>query len=259
MLCRKCGNTGTTRDNPYKCDACGLESTKIEKIYSTPLSDKPNINIEQIIPIRYRDINFSKSKLLSTGFRGKSVENHNKFKKYCNTLGVVYDIVRTGNTPKSSLFISSGSGYAKRIFAYSLIKEAIKNNLSIMPILDLRDIHALLWHLDIKDIDKYLHGVTEYDIFTVDICIISIERVNLKYTSVLQYILDKRSKLNKATIVLSNLSKAIIINKNPELYSYFNTKVERHTKGDTQYLLTVEYSNDTADYTSSDTFAYMRN
>lgn len=248
MLCRKCGNTGATRLNPYRCDACGLESVKVANINVIPMDEKPNIDIATIVPTRYKnrnfDINKLKNSLCKTVNPDGSVRDSETIKRaniYCSCLHSIYNKIASGTTIKQSAYISSSSGNGKRTFAYSLIKEAIKNNISAIPLLDLGDVHRILWGYSVEEMKDYTRGVTSEDIYNADVCVIYVDLVGLKYWFIIQHLLDKRSTLNKATIFISNIPSTVLIEKYRDFETYFFGKTVSKKEYDTQYLLNIHY------------------
>lgn len=239
-ICKKCGNTGSTRDNPLKCITCGRERKKKENINSIPLEEKKNIDYKNLIPARYRDTMFSIQKLKSNAYKTED-EDSKSFNIYCGVLDIIHKNIVTGALPKMSFLITAKAGNGKRTWAYSLIKLAIENNMSVNPLLDLKDVYNLVVGRQEENIEPYLRGMIDYDLYTSDLCIISIDQVNSKYAYIIPHIIDKRSSLDKPTIFISNISKANILKKAPDLLTYINQKPLKAVKGDTQALTTVEY------------------
>lgn len=239
-ICRKCGNTGSTKDNPLKCTDCGRERKKKENINSIPLDEKKNIDYKNLIPARYKDTVFSTQKLKSNAYRTED-EDNKSFSIYCGVLDLIHKSIVAGTLPKMSFLITAKAGNGKRTWAYSLLKIAMENNISINPLLDLKDVYNLVVGRQAENIETYLRGMTDYDLYTSDLCIISIDQVNSKYAYIIPHIIDKRSSLDKPTIFISSISKANILKKSPDLITYINQKPLKAVKGDTQSITSVEY------------------
>lgn len=241
MLCRKCGNTGSTRDNPDKCTACGKSRIKTENITAVSIEDKPNIDYEAIIPARYKNTSFSLQKLSSDAKKGPDGALEESFKLYFRTLGKIFKEVVGGSLPKTSYFISAKPGNAKRTWAYTLIKEAMQNKMSVIPLLDIKDAYYLTIGRQIPGLEELLNGMTVYDLYTADLCILSIDTISARYAFLIQHIVDKRSKLNKPTIFISNISKDALINKVPDIAVYLEHKYLKEVENDTQSIIAIDY------------------
>ncbi|WP_275372810.1 hypothetical protein [Clostridium tertium] len=241
MLCRKCGGTGSTKENPDKCTDCGKQRIRLVDIPTAQIEIKPKIDYESVIPNRYKDDIFSAQKLYSSQYRGENTELTKSFQIYCSYLDTIFKSVVGDKIPRRSFLVCSKPGNAKRIWAYTLIKEAKSNGRSVLPILDLKDVFNILRGATTEAIDKYTHGVTDYDLYTADLCILSIDSISARYSYLIQHIIDKRSSLNKGTIFISTVSKAYITSRFPEFTQYTINKPKKEVEGDAQVITAIEY------------------
>lgn len=224
MVCRTCGGTGRTPSSPDVCPKCGKKRTTLSNLTTIAADEKPNINYRELIPNSYKGRVYSNKKLY-----GMYPSNKN-FKNYCDNLQALLNKVIVGKLPNVSAILYAPTGHGKHTWAYSMLQEAINNNLSTLPLLDFKDISNIVeGKLDDKALEYY-RGITEYDVYTADLAIVNINSYTLKYSNIMMYLLDKRSSANKATFFISTVPMGTLIRFNRDIKTLITDKAqtERH-------------------------------
>lgn len=191
-VCIYCGNTGRTEESKDFCPHCG-------RVFKLASIGKEN---RIIIPEKYK-------KELNREFIDNEMEKYiqdkqkaKEVKSKLNTLCEINDRVAIGNMFKSSIYISGDRRILEIIksYVYSIVKNAEDNGYLCSDIIYLNE-------LDINiNTSLSLSEITNKDLY-----IAYVPKIDLKNSvEKLDYILSKRTTLEKPTIVLSAMPLAYI-------------------------------------------------
>lgn len=187
--CMYCGNTGRTKEDPFKCSHCGREYRTLNRI------TKPTL--ENIyIPEKYRNelwnINEYNAYVDKMGLNKKTLEN---FKKWGLVLNLMLENLKLKKLSKIDfLYISAGNNSGIRRWAYTFLSLGEYYGYNVSGIKDLNDID--LNNSDDLDIiensDILVLRLTNYKLIE------NLEKLN--------YIQPKRSSKDKCTVIITRIN-----------------------------------------------------
>lgn len=159
MDCEKCGGKGFTikidnkKAKSIPCECKDVKDYK-DKLVEITISEK---ELEKLIPNFYfRAIEFDGDELRDT----IPVPDHLKdiqIDSYVDFMESYLKVIRMGKRPERSYFLEAPTGFGKKTFIYSAIKEAIKGGLTTTGLLDTYEIYGLMEKNKYGDIKELLN------------------------------------------------------------------------------------------------------
>ena len=202
-FCYVCGNRGFV---DKVCPECGRPAVKKTIDFSSvDVGDFQEQLRALQVPEQYRGVTWD-GDVLKHYKTGDA--NNSAFDKYVRQLDKVHTVFASGELPKKSVIVISPAGYSKRTFAYSCMQRALLKGWTVAPMLDTIELKRMLVLCADKPMYK-LYSCIDYDTYMMsDVCCVEVTRLpqHAYAAPVIQEILDRRGRLGKSTIVLSNFS-----------------------------------------------------
>lgn len=196
--CALCRDEGTEEG----CSRCG--KVKTEELLSAR-KDISLANIKSVhIPTHYLNSNWDETILIKDK---DAYTGDETFNTYLKQLSMVYRHLETGGLMRNSALIASPIGFGKTTWAYNCMRELIKSNYNICPLLDTSQLKSLqTLYYEKPTWTRDWCGYTYTDYINSDVLFISVTK-SPEYIYAARLIIDivdTRSKLSKPTIVLSD-------------------------------------------------------
>lgn len=198
MICRTCEDKGLIGG----CPVCHkvFNSVKLKKVeVTTETLDSKSI------PKDYLGVVWDKEKLIAN--HQMYIEN-TQFKFLINQLDRMTEIFKRGEIPNQSVIIIAPRSMSKVTFAFSCMQLAISNGYSVCPLLDNTQIKRINRLSSDNPTSWCLKNYpTIEEVLTADVLFMTVDNDN--YATALrtiESIMEKRSRLDKATFVLTRYS-----------------------------------------------------
>jgi hypothetical protein len=212
-FCFTCGNGSIVVDGG--CPGCGRVPKSLDLSKDDPETAITFLNKvkETRIPDEYVDVEWSVERFLV--YKGLSSADKDKdlfLSRYLDSLQRLHDIFASGVLSPKSAFIIAPSTYSKVTFAYSCMKHALKNGLSVAPLIDTQDLKRM-FVLSAEKMDYKLHTYINYDEYiTSDVLFVTVTKTPYRYEafSVIEELLGKRSRLGLSTFILSRYNLSVL-------------------------------------------------
>lgn len=222
MKCTKCFGLGL----PSGCPKCGIDSNlKTISLDSTDESNLPlQIQLTELVPDAY------KGRYWSPNTDSPNI----KFKKVQDIMLRVYQLCSSGRIPGFSLFISGSQKLEKELFVYSCMQQLLIHNFSVVPFMSTLELRRVMRVTQYNPKYKFLDKWTYDKIISSDVLFLTVTHLSEdRHTdiSLLQEVLDTRSRLNKPTIIVSDYSLESMVSYygSKEYLLIFNTDSTRDT------------------------------
>ena len=210
-VCLYCGGTGSTKEDFNYCKHCGTRK-QIIKNEEVALEEEEKRIGRVLIPNHYKNLFYNKDILLA-----HSANTTKEYLNYAKGMETYLNHIMQGNRPTKTVFIYSPPGNGKHIFAYSVIKTALNQNISVMPVLDLGEIERYLTacRQDLnQSIVKSMLPYTEDDLYETEILIVTIPYYqDINIGNMLLTLVDRRARRDNTTLILSHQPIDRVINK----------------------------------------------
>lgn len=197
-VCFICGGFG----KPGGCPKCHKDSTKI--VVPKGKEDKfiKDISFKQV-PLDYVGTVWNKDLLLANH---PELDKDLRFKDYANMLDKIHNKFMSGLVPSASIFISAKSKMSKCIFAYSCMQYALSKGHSVAPIIDTIELQRLLILSGENPKWKLYNYINYDDYITSEVLFLTVTKTERHSWSFpyIQELLDRRSRLNLPTFVISS-------------------------------------------------------
>lgn len=206
IKCYTCRDEGL--ESPAGCPDCGLvqgENYEVQRVVeTTDLTDKA-------IPEYYHRRLWEKEILL----RAKPELLNDRYftngsDAYVEQLNKAHDIFKNGGLPKTSAIIVAPQTFSKMTWAYSCMQLARAFNYNIVPLMDTQQLKYFITLSEEKPSSSYLKRFhfTYEDLIFADILFLTVSKGYYRRNAweVIQQILDIRSRLGLATIILSRFN-----------------------------------------------------
>lgn len=187
--CMYCGNTGRTKEDPFKCSHCGREYRTLNRITKPILENV-------YIPERYRNdlwnLETYNEYIDKMGLNKKTFDN---FKKWGLVLNLMLENLKLKKLSKIDfLYVSAGSNSGIRRWAYTFLSLGEYYGYKVSSIIDLNDID-----LNNPDDNELIENV--------DILVLRLTNFKLSENlEKLNYIQPKRSNKDKCTVIITKMN-----------------------------------------------------
>ena len=198
--CYTCGGHGF---KDKVCPECGLNPHE---------TSKPKLTREQTIaqakelqiPAIYENSDWKKEILLDTSLEHK---NNANFIRWAEQLEKIHGMFVKGILPAKSAIVIAPPSTGKVTWAYSCMKYAKMNGLSVAPLLDSQEVKRLLV-LSAERPRQVLFGITYEDYVASDVLFMTVTKTNYREEaySIIEELLDKRSRRGLPTFIISRYS-----------------------------------------------------
>lgn len=236
-FCFVCGGNGFL---DKVCPSCGMAPKK--KSFNLEVKEDVTEFVNKIdrfgVPSEYRGIAWDADTLIKYK---QNVKNDGNFIHYVNQLDKINKVFCQGLIPAKSAIIISPPSYSKTLFAFSCIQRALDNGLTVAPMLDTMDLKRLLVLAADRPTYK-LYGEIDYDSYVMaDICFVKVTKLpQHEYAfSVIQELMEKRSRYGLGTIVLSDYSLSTISKKDRD--NQFDSLSSSGTIDNFKYPAVIQY------------------
>ena len=211
-VCTKCGDYGIDGG----CPKCGKDSRNVIELETIQ-------NVEQFvnecensfIPHKFIGVYWNRSYVEVDHEKYLSNPNFKRFLDNCNKL---HESFINGNPLASSVYLFAPPRFGKEYLVYSCMQIALNSGLKIAPYLDTIELKRLLI-LGGQNPSYKLYGKIDYDSYMMaDVLFVKVTHtayVKDAY-SILLELISRRSRLNKPTYVISELTlKELTHDANP--------------------------------------------
>jgi hypothetical protein len=195
-MCLRCHDLGEFDG----CPSCG--KVRHFGVSGTSVAPVDSVATSVIIPESYKSIEWNKDILIQSHPDRK---DDKRFKRYVEQLDKLCSIFMLGNIPQTSLIIIAPPKYAKVTLAYSCIKCAISNGMSVLPLLDNTQLKRINVLSAERPRSEYLRDLpTMTEVTTLDVLFMTVDKDNYSSSfKTMESVLDKRSRYGKPTIIIS--------------------------------------------------------
>ena len=201
-VCFKCGDYGM----PNGCTRCGKDS-------NNTIDLEPMKNVEEFvdkceasdIPHKFIGIKWNKSLIEVDQERYVGNPSFNRFLTNCEKL---HESFVNGNPLASSVYLFAPPRFGKEYLVYSCMQLAMNHGLTVAPYLDTIELKRLLILGGMRPEYK-LYGKINYDGYMMaDVVFVKITHTSYVKDSysVLLELVSRRSRLNKPTYIISELT-----------------------------------------------------
>ena len=204
ITCRRCRDKGLEGG----CPKCGKKLGKVVKrtidsVAGDVLTE--NKVVINLIPNDFLNKLWKKDTLVAD-FRG--VRDDKDFRDFTSELDNLHEIFISGKIPSVSGLIIAPRGYSKMTFVHSCMQLASQNGYKIFPLFDTQQMKIFLANTSEKPTSEFVKSLpyTYMDFLTADIVFLTVSRGQYRYgaSSVIEDVIDQRSRMNRPTIVISS-------------------------------------------------------
>lgn len=236
--CSTCHDKGFYIDHGevHKCTNC--KSYFIKNDVQSELVEEKSDELQ--IPTIYRNMPFTKDKLLTSESIDAAIRQKVDFKYYAKELERLLDYYKLGIKLDKSYIIMSPQGTGKNNFVYSCMEAALKKGLSVAPYLDTEELLVM----------RMTSPLQFKELIRKDVLFVKalVSYLDIEDTEMIKYIVDKRSRLDLPTVVISRFNMKYIGSIEPHLTSTIGlAQVEKYDYGKLQALKGV-FMSDYQDY-----------
>lgn len=201
-VCFKCGDYGM----PNGCPKCGKDSNNTIDLESMKnVEEFVNVCEDTNIPHKFIGILWQKSIIEVDHEMYSNNPNFNRFLASCDKL---HESFVNGNPLATSVFLFAPPRFGKEHLVYSCMQLASNHGLSVAPYLDTIELKRLLILGGVKPEYK-LYGKINYDDYMMsDVVFVKLTQTTYVKDSysVLLELVSRRSRLNKPTYIISELT-----------------------------------------------------
>lgn len=216
MKCTRCFDEG----KPGGCPKCGLNSDVMTRKQSTEVT--PKVQMSELIPSSYKGLCWHRNE----DEKSIAVKNVEK------AMDSIYLSCAKGRVPSFSAFICGPMRLNKELFVYSCMQELIVRDFKVAPFLSTIEMRRIIRNSQYNPRYRFLNVWTYDDIMTSDILFITITHLTEDRhsdISLLQEVLDTRSRLDKPTFFVSDYKLESLVSRyqTKEYLAIFNTNANR--------------------------------